>query len=162
VVAISVALHSLRVADEDETPRDWTAWLLTQPLGAALVFAIGIGFVVAGIGFAIKGIRAEFRQRLFAAARARKWIVRLGQYGVVARGVVFALIGVFLMTAALRFNSERPLGSPARCALCSTSPMAGSCSVSWLSACFLSACSRWCRRCSGALTAQRPACGRGR
>ena len=34
-MAISVALHSLRVANEDETARDWTAWLLTQPLGAA-------------------------------------------------------------------------------------------------------------------------------
>jgi Domain of Unknown Function (DUF1206) len=109
-LAISVALHSAPTGDEDKAARDWTAWLLAQPLGAALTFAIGIGFVIAGAAFAIKGIRADFRQRLFAAARARRWIVRLGRFGFVARGVVFALIGVFLMTAAIRFNSGEAAG----------------------------------------------------
>jgi hypothetical protein len=109
-LAVSVALHSAPAGDEDSSARDWTAWLLAQPLGAILTFAVGVGFVIAGVGFAIKGIRAEFRQRLFAAARARKSVVRLGQYGFVARGAVFALIGVFLMTAALRFNSGEAAG----------------------------------------------------
>jgi hypothetical protein len=49
---------------------------------------------IAGMAFAIKGIRADFRQRLFAAARARKWIVRLDEFGL-ARSAVFALLGIF-------------------------------------------------------------------
>jgi hypothetical protein len=108
-IAIGVIIGSRRAGDEDSIARDWTAWLLGQPLGMWLVMLIGAGIATAGIVFAWKAIKAEFREYL-AADIGRAWVVALGQFGYVARGVVFILVGVFLVLAAWRFNSGDAAG----------------------------------------------------
>jgi hypothetical protein len=96
--------------NEDQSARDWTAWLLAQPFGRVLTGLIGAGIVAFGIGLAVKSMRADFRRRLEASAGQRSWIVGLGQIGIFARGVVFVLIGAFLIIAAWRFNAGEAAG----------------------------------------------------
>ena len=55
-------------------------------------------------------MKADFREHLATDMGGREWIVALGQFGFVARSVVFALVGVFLMLAAWRFNSGEAAG----------------------------------------------------
>jgi Domain of Unknown Function (DUF1206) len=108
-IAIGVIVGSRRVGDEDSIARDWTAWLLGKPFGMWLVMVIGAGIAAAGVVFAWKAVKAEFREYL-ATDLGRAWVVALGQFGYVARGLVFVLVGVFLMLAAWRFNSGDAAG----------------------------------------------------
>jgi hypothetical protein len=75
---------------EGQAAQDWTAWLLGQPFGQWLVGIIGL--VVA------------------LDADTRRWAVPLGRLGFAARGLVFVLIGGFLVLAAFRSNSSEVKG----------------------------------------------------
>jgi Domain of Unknown Function (DUF1206) len=96
--------------DEDREARDWTAWLLAQPFGQWATVLVGIGIAASGIGQVAKPARAEFRKQLALRTRPRRWMVALGVIGFVARAVVFVTIGVFVIIAALRFNSGEAAG----------------------------------------------------
>jgi len=63
-----------------------------------------------GVGLFWKAIQAEFRQQIAADSDNRVWIVALGQFGYVTRGIVFAMIGGFLAIAAWKFNSGEAAG----------------------------------------------------
>jgi hypothetical protein len=76
-VAINVVFDS-RSADEDREPRDWTAWLLSQPFGRTLTMVVGIGIVIGGLAFVFQAFKAEFRKSLMVDEDDKKWIVTLG------------------------------------------------------------------------------------
>jgi hypothetical protein len=106
IFALSLILgHPTGSGDEDRSARDWTAWLLSKPLGAWLVGAVGLSIIGTGIAVAVKGWKAKFEQRLALDATARRWAVPLGRFGLVARGAVFVLIGGFLVLAAWHGSS---------------------------------------------------------
>jgi hypothetical protein len=42
--------------------------------------------------------------------RVRTWVARLGTFGHLARGVVFGLVGVFLINAAVDFEPRSAVG----------------------------------------------------
>jgi hypothetical protein len=109
-IAIGIIFGSRRVSDEDSVARDWTAWLLGQPFGMWMVTLIGAGITAAGVVFAWKAVKGEFREHLAADVGGREWIVALGQFGYVARGVVLVIVGIFLILAAWRFNSGDAAG----------------------------------------------------
>jgi hypothetical protein len=90
--------------------RDWTGWLLGQPLGALAVGAIGIAIIVAGVGIGVAGVRAEFRQRIGLKAKPRRVVTALGCAGYLTRAAVIGLIGVFLVFAALHANAHEATG----------------------------------------------------
>ncbi len=90
-----------------------TASILTQPWGpwvVALAAAIIIGV---GLLQIYTGLRPKFNPQFQLAGRsgnARKWLERVGRFGTVARGIVFSLIGVFLLQAATQHNASRAQG----------------------------------------------------
>ena len=110
-IAIGIIFGSRRVSDEDLVARDWTAWLLGQPFGMWMVMLIGAGITAAGVVFAWKAVKGDFREHLAADVGGREWIVALGQFGYVARGVVLVIVGIFLMLAAWRFQLGRGRGT---------------------------------------------------
>jgi hypothetical protein len=66
--------------------------------------------------FAWKAVKADFREHLAADMDCREWIVTLGQFGYLARGLVFVLVGSFLMLAARGDSTlERPRVLSALC-----------------------------------------------
>ncbi len=87
--------------------------VLSKPWGP---WAVGLaGVVVVGIGIAqiAKAAGRNFDQQFQAfqlSPEHRKWIDRLGRFGTAARGVVFALIGVFLFQAAYFHDPKRAQG----------------------------------------------------
>ena len=91
----------------------WTATLMRQPMGRWLVAAVGLGIVGYGLyalyrAYAVKLSKQLDLSRMSPAAR--EWAVRSGRAGIAARGVVFAIMGFFLLLAALHSNPAEARG----------------------------------------------------
>jgi hypothetical protein len=92
---------------------DWTATLLAQPFGPWLVGLVGL--VVIGVGgYQLKKAWSkDFVRRLRLNAltpSTRDTVVRVGQFGLAARGVVFFILGGFLMRAAWTADPDEARG----------------------------------------------------
>ena len=94
----------------DESVRDWTAWLLGKPAGQWIVAAAGLAMMAGGLGSGIAGLRAEFRARLDLAKKPRWLVTLLGSAGYLARASVLAIVGLFLVFAAVDSNSNESTG----------------------------------------------------
>jgi len=104
------ALRSINGASgsQDGAARHWTARLLDMPLGATLVVCTGIG-VLGYAGYQLYRAFSDRAKRHLDLAEAgpttATWIVRFGRFGIAARAVVFAMIGVFLIRAGMHEDS---------------------------------------------------------
>jgi hypothetical protein len=111
--ALQLVLGSGGESKGDSTSKEWTATLLSQPYGQWLVGAIGLGFVAAAVSHFYKAYTAKFREKLMTSQmseKAQSFALRSGQFGLAARGVVFGLIGAFLIQAALHSNAGEARG----------------------------------------------------
>ena len=95
---------------EDREAKEWTAWLLAQPFGRWATGGAGAAVVIAGIVIAVRGWNGAFCGRLALDGASRKWVEPLGRYGLIARGVVLAVIGGFLVAAAWRADADEARG----------------------------------------------------
>jgi Domain of Unknown Function (DUF1206) len=109
-VAVSMLLGGDSGGNGDQVARDWTAWLLSKPFGSWIIGAIGLAIVTTGIGIGISGCRAEFKDRLDLKTEPRRFVTALGIAGFVARAVVFTMIGLLLLFAAIDSNSREAVG----------------------------------------------------
>ena len=113
-LALRLVLHrSSGRKSSDTKTQDWTARLLAHPGGVVLVVLAGL--IVLGIAgyFFFQAVTAHFREKLnLAGAHAAegKWVVPLGRFGYAALGVVDAIIGIFLIIAAVRHNAGAAKG----------------------------------------------------
>ncbi len=110
VFALNLAFGSAGGGGEDQAAQSWTAWLMAQPFGQWLVGLVGVGVAAAGLGFIWKGWRGDVMMRLALPSGAGRWVLPLGRLGYAARGVVFVLLGGFLILAALHSNSSEVHG----------------------------------------------------
>lgn len=97
----------------DQTTRDWTARVLNFPFGVELV-VLG-GLVLAGIAVAL-GYQAisgrfmvYFKRGEMSSTRERA-VLLLGRLGLLALAVVFGIIALFLIVAALHHNPNEAKG----------------------------------------------------
>jgi hypothetical protein len=102
------ALDGADVGSQGAAARHWTARLLDMPFGRALVVGAGLGV----LGYAAYQVyracsdKAKRHLDLAGAGPTQAiWIVRLGRFGIAARAVVFAMIGVFLLRAGMQKDS---------------------------------------------------------
>jgi hypothetical protein len=114
-LAYSAALLivGLRTSGDDRAARDWTAALLAQPFGPWLAGIVGASIIVFGLYQFNYASTTRFCRELYMdelSATAEFCITRLGQLGLVARGIVVILIGSFLVHAALEFDTNAARG----------------------------------------------------
>ncbi len=91
----------------EEEKKGWTARLLKLPFGPWLVALAGVGFICFGLYQIYKGFKTKFRKRIEVgkmSSREQALATRAGQIGFAARGVVFNIIGYFLIRAAFYHN----------------------------------------------------------
>ena len=93
--------------------QDWTATVMQQPFGRWLV-GIG-GALIIGIGFyrIYEAYKTKFRKQLDLSelsAKQEKWLVNISRFGIAARGVVFVMIGFFVIEAAENYNPQNVRG----------------------------------------------------
>lgn len=97
-----------------DSTEHWTARLMAQPFGQILVGAVGLVIVGVGLYQFYRAWNASFTKTLKwheMNPTERKWSTRVGQAGVAARGVVYLLVGTFLVIAAVRSNPEDSMGT---------------------------------------------------
>ena len=95
------------------SPQDWTAHLLSQPFGQMLVIGVGVAVLGYSLSQLYQAYEAQFREYLKLgemSVREDTWITRIGRFGFAARGVVFAIVGIFLIQAGLRFDPSEATG----------------------------------------------------
>jgi hypothetical protein len=90
-----------------------TAHVLDWPGGKWIVAAVGGGFAIAGLWNGFRAVTRKFKNQLNTGQMSRleeKWATRVGVSGLLARGVVFSLIGTFLIKAALEYDPSEAIG----------------------------------------------------
>jgi hypothetical protein len=119
LVYIGLALTAIRfITGSDEagggdSTHDWTVRLMAQPFGRWLIGLVGMGVVGFGLYQLYEGYTAKFRKQLKVGEMTpdeETWAVRSGRFGLIARGVVFGIIGSFLIQAALQYNPDKAQG----------------------------------------------------
>jgi len=91
----------------------WTARVLAQPFGRFVVGLVGAGVIAYFLYQIVKAFRGDFPESLNVgdlSGDEARWARRLGTFGLASRGVVFSLIGLFLMQAAIRHDAQRAGG----------------------------------------------------
>ncbi len=113
VSAVHLLVSSDGGSGSDTAQSDWTGRVLAWPGGTWLVVAIGVAIIAGGLYVGWLGLSRTFRKRLKAAEMSgveRRWIIGFGTVGLVARMIVFTLIGVFLINAAGRHDPNQAVG----------------------------------------------------
>lgn len=82
-----------------------SAWLIDQPFGQVLLGLVALGVIAAGLVQVGKGVTQKYRDRLDLPASAK--ILDLACFfGLVARGLLLAIVGGFLAYAAFTVSPE--------------------------------------------------------
>ena len=93
--------------------QDMTASAMHHTDGRVLVGVVGLVIVACGIILVIEGARKKFMKQLQTAqmsARTRRVVKLLGMTGTIARGLVFALVGVLVVDAAITHKASESGG----------------------------------------------------
>ena len=89
------------------------ATILTWPAGTWIVGIAGAAIIGAALWNLYRGVSRKFEDRWRTGEMnhgARKWGSRVGVAGHLARAVVFGLIGIFVVKAALDFDPKAAIG----------------------------------------------------
>jgi len=111
LTAVKLIMGSGR--SNSNTTEDLTAQILAQPFGQWLVGLAGS--IVIGVGFSYfyEAYKAKFRRHFKLdemSQTEQTWATRLGRFGIAARGVVFVIIGFFLIQAARLSDASQTKG----------------------------------------------------
>jgi hypothetical protein len=90
-----------------------TAGVFGWPGGTWLVGIAGAVLIGIGLYQGYRGLSKDFLEDSKTeqmSARVRNWIEWVGTFGHLARMVVFGLVGVFLIKAAIDFNPDKAVG----------------------------------------------------
>jgi len=93
--------------------QEWTAALLHQPFGPLLVGAIGVIGMAGGLGQLFQAFTADFKKdwKLGQMSEGEKKVaIAVGRFGLAARGVVFVMLGFFVLQAALHVDPNQTKG----------------------------------------------------
>jgi len=109
-----LAIETLRGAAErsrgDRNARHWTARLMSFPLGRWAVAGVGIGFLIYVLSELVRSRHPLAKDRLAIRQTMRRWVHWMIQFGIVARAIIFALVGLFLLIAAFRYDARQVQG----------------------------------------------------
>ena len=110
VAAVSILLGSRSSGSEEKKA---TAGVLGWPGGEWLVGIVGVVVIGVGLWNGYRGIGGKFKEDLETAkmsAAEERWTSRTARIGLLARMVVFSIIGWFLMKAAIQFDPKEAIG----------------------------------------------------
>jgi hypothetical protein len=93
--------------------RGVAGWALRHTGGRLAVGAVGLAVLAAGGWNLYRAVSRKFREQLVEhemGGTESRWATRLGVFGFGARGVVFALIGIFVVSAAWDYDPKKAIG----------------------------------------------------
>lgn len=113
VTAVRVATGSGGGGSSGQRTQDWTARLMAMPMGRTLVLAAGAGVIGYGLYQLYRSYKAKLSKELDLSRLtpdAATWVVRLARFGMAARGVVFTIVGWFLLRAGMERDASEAGG----------------------------------------------------
>jgi hypothetical protein len=109
VSAVSVLVGSRKSQGSQQS--GITARVMGHSGGRWLVGIVGVAIVIAGIVLMVQGFQASFMKRMKPLPEGTtRTIRRVGQVGTIARGAVFGLAGVLVVSAAWTFDPKKARG----------------------------------------------------
>jgi hypothetical protein len=111
--AFAIAAHRAKSANGDAKAVDITGRVLHHTGGRFVVAGAGVAIGTVGVGLIVKGICRRFDIDVAISAvpePARGIFETFGVVGMLARGVVVALAGYFLLESAITFNPAHTKG----------------------------------------------------
>jgi hypothetical protein len=111
--ALSILLGDGGGSSQNGKAHKTTALVLSWPAGTWLVGLGGVILIGVGLWNAYRGLARKFEDKWNTGgmgAAARRWGGRAGVVGHLARAVVFTLIGVFVIRAALQYDPKEAIG----------------------------------------------------
>jgi hypothetical protein len=118
VLAIAVSTIRLLVSStngrtSNGESRTFTADLMSVTGGRILVAAVGVGIVVAAVVIGVRGFQRKFVADLDLSrvpAAAARLTESFGVFGLAAKAVVYAIVGVLILVAAIEFDPKKAGG----------------------------------------------------
>jgi hypothetical protein len=110
---ISFLVGSGGQSGANQQEKTWTAKVMGWPGGRGIVAIAGLAVIAGALYLIGLGLTRKFEEKLElgrVSAGARKAIRAIGTVGVTARGVVFALLGLLLVRAAMDFDPNEAQG----------------------------------------------------
>jgi hypothetical protein len=90
-----------------DSTKSWIGKLMSEPFGHWLVLAVGVGLLIFAGAQLVQAVTGSFARHLDhfrMTYRERRFTMNVGRLGLSARGIVFALMGVFIIRASLDSN----------------------------------------------------------
>jgi hypothetical protein len=103
--AVWSILGPSRANDEKQSQVTWTGRAFALPVGRYLVALAGTSIVIFGLWQFYRAVTRDKNKRVeLSRTRFRFAISALGVYGLIARGILFCLVGGYLIDAAWRHD----------------------------------------------------------
>ena len=115
-VAVNAGLLAFGSSNSDgsgNSKQDWTAMVMEQPLGRWLVGIGGALTIGIGLWLIYRAYKTKFRKKLNLNelnSKQQDWLVNISRFGIAARGVVFIMIGFFILQAAKNYDPQQVKG----------------------------------------------------
>jgi hypothetical protein len=115
-LAYSVAKYALGLGAPSSTntqSQDLTATAMHYPGGRLIVGIVGVALIAGGVSLTYQAWKKKFLRNMrlgSASPKTRQVVERLGQVGGMARGIVFATAGIFLVVAAAKAQPGQAKG----------------------------------------------------
>lgn len=114
-IYLGLAFTALQLAmgnggGDGNTNQIWITRVMALPFGRWLVGLGGAIVIGGGLSEVLRGAKAKFRKNLKLqqmSGREQSWALRAGKVGLIARGIVFAMLGFLTLQAAYQANPER-------------------------------------------------------
>ena len=119
ILYVALALAAIHALDgtsgggDGVEEKELTARVLEYPAGRWLVGLVGLAFLGAALFNAYRAVTQKFEDKWNSGEMSpveRAWLPRLSSLGLLARFVVFGLIGAFLVKAAYQYDPQETIG----------------------------------------------------
>lgn len=111
VTAVSIILNGTDSQNDGgrNSAESWTAMLIDNPLGRAVILAAGAVTVGVGIYLFIKAYKAAYKSKIRQTETTQK-LAPVIRFGLVAHGVVLLIIGGLITWAGLTHDPDKAAG----------------------------------------------------
>jgi hypothetical protein len=113
IVFFAIQLLAGSGATTNDATKNTISSVLTHPAGGALTILIGLVVIGVAVGQFLEAYRATFARDLKGAEMSpgtRDIVVKLGRFGMFARGVIFLIIGWFVVQAGIHHDPAQTQG----------------------------------------------------
>jgi uncharacterized protein DUF1206 len=112
--ALAVTVLAGASGSEASEPRSTAAGVLSWPAGPVFVALVGLIFIIVCLVQAYEGATGKFLDEakcdVMGDHGTYTWVDVMGRVGLVARAVVFAVVGYFLVRTAVEYNPNNAIG----------------------------------------------------